>query len=283
VRKNAAARWAGVIALLCAGACVSKGKHEATTAKLKDTEAANADLRRERDRLQGELEAARIVMEGKLAATQDELDELRKQREAQKAQLELFRKFTDKLQSMIAVGDIDVYMRRGRMVVGMPSQVLFPSGQHELSEKGKGTLKRVAAALKDFPERRFLVAGHTDNKPIGEKLKTLYEDNWDLSARRALVVTRFLIAEGVAPGSLAAAGYGEHDPARSNKGAGGRAKNRRIELIVEPLLAELPKLPGELKKDDEGEAKKEPAPKKEEPAPKKEEPAPKKEEPAPKK
>ena len=267
--KNAAARWAGVIALLCAGACVSKGKHEATTARLKDTEAANADLRRERDRLQGELEAARIVMEGKLAATQDELDELRKQREAQKAQLELFRKFTDKLQSMIAVGDIDVYMRRGRMVVGMPSQVLFPSGQHELSEKGKGTLKRVAAALKDFPERRFLVAGHTDNKPIGEKLKTLYEDNWDLSARRALVVTRFLVAEGVAPGSLAAAGYGEHDPARSNKGSGGRAKNRRIELIVEPLLAELPKLPGELKKDEESAAKKEPAAKKEQPAPKK--------------
>jgi chemotaxis protein MotB len=280
VRKNAAARWVGVIALLCAGACVSKGKHEATTAKLKDAEAANADLRRERDRLHGELEAARIVMEGKLAATQDELDELRKQREAQKAQLELFRKFTDKLKSMIAVGDIDVYMRRGRMVVGMPSQVLFPSGQHELSEKGKGTLKRVAAALKDFPERRFLVAGHTDNKPIGEKLKTLYEDNWDLSARRALVVTRFLIAEGVAPGSLAAAGYGEHDPARSNKGSGGRAKNRRIELIVEPLLAELPKLPGELKKDGEGEAKKEPAPTKE-PAAKKDEPAAKKDEPSP--
>ncbi|HEU5058097.1 MAG TPA: OmpA family protein [Kofleriaceae bacterium] len=269
---NAAARWAGVLAL-CAGACVSKGKHEATTARLKDAEAESAALRRERDRLQGELEAARLVMEGKLAATQEELEELRVQREAQKAQLELFRKFTDKLQSMIAVGDIDVYMRRGRMVVGMPSQVLFPSGQHELSEKGKGTLRRVAGALKEFPDRRFLVAGHTDTKPIGEKLKTLYEDNWDLSARRALVVTRFLIAEGVAPGSLAAAGYGEHDPARSNKGAGGRAKNRRIELIVEPLLAELPKLPTELKKDGEGDGKKEEAPAA--PAKKKEEAAPK--------
>ena len=267
--------------LLCgAAACVSKSKHEATTAKLKDAEAENAALRRERDKLHGELEAAKIMMEGKLAASQDELEELRKQREAQKAQLELFRKFTDKLQSMIAVGDIDVYMRRGRMVVGMPSQVLFPSGQHELSEKGKGTLRKVAAALKEFPERRFLVAGHTDNKPIGEKLKTLYEDNWDLSARRALVVTRFLIGEGVAAGSLAAAGYGEHDPARSNKSPGGRAKNRRIELIVEPLLAELPKLPGELKKEGEGEEKKE-AREKAPPAEKKEKaPAPPKE-PAP--
>ena len=246
---NATARWAGVIALGAVTACVSRSTHEATTARLKDAEAESARLRRERDRLHGELEAARIVMEGKLAASQEELEELRKQREAQKAQLELFRKFTDKLQSMIAVGDIDVYMRRGRMVVGMPSQVLFPSGQHELSEKGQRTLRRVAAALVEFPDRRFLVAGHTDNKPIGEKLRTLYEDNWDLSARRALVVTRFLIAAGVAPGSLAAAGYGEHDPARSNKSAGGRAKNRRIELIVEPLLAELPRLPAALDKD----------------------------------
>lgn len=293
--KKAAVRWAGLIAL-CASACVSRSKHDATAAKLGDAEAENAELRRQRDRLQGELEAARVVMEGKLAATQEELEELRVQREAQKAQLELFRKFTEKLQSMIAVGDIDVYMRRGRMVVGMPSQVLFPSGQHELSEKGRGTLKKVAGALKEFPERRFLVAGHTDNKPIGEKLKTLYEDNWDLSARRALVVTRFLIAEGVAPGSLGATGYGEHDPARTNKSPGGRAKNRRIELIVEPLLAELPRLPGELRKDGEGEAKKEPAAKKapapparEEAAkkdgapPKKDEAAPKKDEAAPKK
>jgi len=269
------------VLLLCgSAACVSRSKHEATTAELKDAEAENATLRRERDRLHGELEAAKIMMEGKLAASQDELAELRVQREAQKAQLELFRKFTEKLQSMIAVGDIDVYMRRGRMVVGMPSQVLFPSGQHELSEKGKGTLRKVAAALKEFPERRFLVAGHTDNKPIGEKLKTLYEDNWDLSARRALVVTRFLIGEGVAAGSLAAAGYGEHDPARSNKSAGGRAKNRRIELIVEPLLAELPKLPGDLKKEGEGEEKKE-AREKAPPAEKKEKAPAQPKEPAP--
>jgi chemotaxis protein MotB len=86
--------------------------------------------------------------------------------------------------------------------------------------------------------------------PIGEKLKAVYEDNWDLSTRRALVVTRFLITEGVTPGSLAATGYGEHDPARPNKNAGNRRKNRRIELIVEPLIAELPKLPAALKSKD---------------------------------
>src|SRR6188474_1768858 len=63
VTTKAAARWAGVIAL-CASACVSKSKHEAATAKLADAEAESAALRRERDRLQGELEAAKVMMEG---------------------------------------------------------------------------------------------------------------------------------------------------------------------------------------------------------------------------
>jgi len=229
---------------MVAVACVPKSKHEETTRRLQgeiDTcQQGRAALLQEKGQLQADLQQ-------KLQASEEELAELRKQREAQKAQLELFKKFTAKLQSMIDVGDIDVYVRRGRMVVGMPSQVLFPSGQHELAEKGKATLKKVAAVLKEMPERRFLVAGHTDNLPIGENLKTVYEDNWDLSARRALVVTRFLISEGVPPGNLGATGYGEHDPAKSNKSVAGRRKNRRIEIVVEPLLAEMPQLPEELK------------------------------------
>jgi len=258
-----ASGWKGGLALVVAwasaAACVPKSKHEATTKKL---EGQVESLEQERDRLKQEKAQLEADLQEKLKATEDELADLRKQREAQRAQLELFKKFTDKLKSMIDVGDIDVYMRRGRMVVGMPSQVLFPSGQHELAEKGKATLKKVATVLKELPERRFLVAGHTDNMPIGANLKTSYEDNWDLSTRRALVVTRFLIGEGVTPGALAATGYGEYDPTKSNKSAAGRKKNRRIEIIVEPLLAELPQLPEELAqpKDAKEPAKPEPSP-----------------------
>jgi chemotaxis protein MotB len=229
----------GAVVLACALAtapgCVSKAKHEKATAALGTCEQERAALETEKSRLERELAE-------KLSATEGELAELRRQREAQLAQLETFRKFTEKLKAMIDVGDIDVSIRRGRLVVGMPSQVLFPSGKHELSPKGQATLAKVAAALKELADRRFIVAGHTDDKPIGEKLKELYFDNWDLSTERALAVTRYLIEQGVAPGSLAAAGYGEHDPSTTNKSAGGRRKNRRIELIVEPLLAELPEL-----------------------------------------
>jgi len=224
------------LAVAAAAGCVSKGKHEATMAELGTCRTDKDALAADKARLERELGE-------KLTASEEELAELRRQRAAQKAELEEFRKFRDKLKSMIDVGDIDVSIRRGRMVVGMPSQVLFPSGQHDLSERGQRTLTVVATALAELKERRFIVAGHTDTLPIGDKLKEIYEDNWDLSARRALVVTRFLIAQGVSPGSLAAAGYGEHDPATSNKSKAGRRKNRRIELIVEPRLADLPKLP----------------------------------------
>lgn len=223
---------------ICVG-CVSKAKHKKATDALSACET-------KRDNLAKDLRALEKEVEDKLSATEEELAELRRQREAQQKQLELFQKFTEKLKSMIDVGDIKIYMRRGRMVVGMPSRILFPSGKHELSNRGKRTLKNVGKALAELPERRFLVAGHTDNMPIGEKLKETYDDNWDLSAERALTVTRYLIEAGVAPKNLAAAGYGQHDPASSNKGRQGRKRNRRIELIVEPELSELPKVPEEL-------------------------------------
>ena len=70
-----------------------------------------------------------------------------------------------------------------------------------------------------------------------------FKDNWELSSARALVVTRFLIENGVPPGNLAAAGYGKHDPVRSNRSRRGRRLNRRIELILVPDLSELPQLP----------------------------------------
>lgn len=233
------------ISLLGAPACVPKSKHQKTVAELDACTASRRDLAAEKKRLRRELE-------GKLSATEEELAELRRQRQAQAKRLELLRRFTDKLRAMIDVGDIDVSIRRGRMVVGMPSKVLFPSGEHALSERGAATLAKVAAALKDLSERRFIVAGHTDNRPIGKTLKDTYEDNWDLSVRRALVVTRFLIEQGVPPKSLAAAGYGQYDPTASNRRRSGRRKNRRIELIVEPVLAELPPLPDDFdKKPDE--------------------------------
>jgi chemotaxis protein MotB len=128
-------------------------------------------------------------------------------------------------------------MRNGLPVIALPSEVLFASGKAELAKKGEKALLKVGAALAEMTTQRIQVAGHTDNLPIGEKLE--WTDNWELSAARALTVTRFLIAQGVVPTNLSAAGHGEFDPAASNDSANGRKKNRRIELILLPDLSEI--------------------------------------------
>ncbi len=125
-------------------------------------------------------------------------------------------------------------------MVALPSGVLFPSGKAELSPRGLSTLERVASKLDDFKDRRFLVAGHTDNVRIKKAVD--FADNWELSQGRALRVTRYLIEKGMRPKNLAAVGYGQYDPVKSNKTPWGRKLNRRIELILEPSVPDFPKL-----------------------------------------
>ena len=166
-----------------------------------------------------------------------ELEELRKQREANEKRLAAFNSLNEKLAALIDAGELEVSMRNGLPVIALPSEVLFGSGKAELAKKGEKALTKVGALLAEMPSQRIQVVGHTDNMPIGEKLE--WTDNWELSAARALTVTRFLIAQKVAPTNLSAAGNGEFDPVASNESGNGRKKNRRIELILLPDLSEL--------------------------------------------
>ena len=143
---------------------------------------------------------------------------------------------------MIDAGKIQVVIRQGRMIVKLPAEILFASGSADLSKEGQPALAEVAAVLKQFPDRRFMVAGHTDNVPIGP---SRFKDNWELSTARSVTVTEFLISVGMKPNHLVAAGYGEFDPVRSNTSDGGRKENRRIEIVLLPNLAEIPQLPVE--------------------------------------
>lgn len=207
-----------------------RSEWEALTGKL-DT------LNRERDTLVKNLEALDTEFQSKLSASTEELEDLRKQRAEAERQIQEFQTLTEKFKEMVAAEGIKVYHRRGRLIVALPSSVLFPSGQDQLSERGTTTLTKVATKLKDFEGRRFLVAGHTDNVPVGKDLP--FEDNWQLSTSRALRVLRFLVEQGLDPKNLAAAGYGQFDPVRSNNSKQGRRLNRRIELILEPRIPDI--------------------------------------------
>lgn len=174
-----------------------------------------------------------------MADTTARLEDLRKQKAASDARAATFRGLVAKLRSMIDAGQLKVVIRNGRMIIALPNDILFDSGRTEVKADGKVALAKVAQVLATVTDRDFLVAGHTDDVPI----KTgLFPSNWELSTRRAVEVVHFLIAQGMRPKVLAAAGYGEFDPSVPNDSADHRAQNRRIEIVLQPNLADLPPL-----------------------------------------
>lgn len=167
------------------------------------------------------------------------IEEMRKRQESAKARLATLKNMLSKFRSMIEAGKLKVKIRNGRMVLELPSAILFPSGSAKLSEEGKATLVEVAQVLRGIKEREFQVAGHTDNVPIKTRR---FKSNWELSTARAVSVVKFLQECGVAPTSLSAAGYSEYQPVSDNSTEEGRAHNRRIEISLMPNLNELPDL-----------------------------------------
>ena len=167
------------------------------------------------------------------------LKELKRQQMLVKKRLATLKNMLSKFKKLIAAGKLDVKIRRGKMVLEMPSAVLFESGKASLSDEGKETLKEVAKVLSKIRRQEFQVSGHTDNVPI----KTAgYESNWELSTARALTVVKFLQAANVNPKELSAAGYSQYQPAAPNTTEKGKAENRRIEIVLMPDMAELPDL-----------------------------------------
>jgi chemotaxis protein MotB len=208
-------------------------------AQLDEATAINAKLRGELERL-GKNVDAMLQEKGTLSKALDDaktrLEELRKAQAAAEARAALFQQFVQKLKKMIDAGQLKVGTRAGRLVIQLPNDVLFDSGQTAIKPKGKEALAQLAKVLVTVPGRSFQVGGHTDNVPIQTPR---FASNWELSTARAVEVVKFLIAQGVAPKALSAAGYGEFDPVAGNEAADGRAKNRRIELTLQPNLDEL--------------------------------------------
>ena len=200
---------------------------------------------KERDDLKtrsGQTESALNQLQGNLNTSRQELEALRKWKGDAAKRMQIFRDMSARLQKMVDAGKLGVRVRDGRLVMRLPQDVLFPSGVADLSRDGELALMEVAIILRQFPDRRFMVAGHTDNQPIKEGFK----DNWELSVARALVVTRFLVEAKMKPQNIVAAGYGEHDPIAKNATPEGRRENRRIEIILLPDLSELPTLPEDM-------------------------------------
>jgi chemotaxis protein MotB len=146
-----------------------------------------------------------------------------------------------KMKEEIAKGDVFLSQSGGRIKVDLVDKILFGEGDASISPKGENVLQRVGGVLAGVADKKIQVSGHTDDLNISERLVAQYPTNWELAAARATNVVRFLEEKANVPGRrLVAAAYGPWEPIASNKSGSGRARNRRIEIVLTPQLAPAP-------------------------------------------
>jgi len=190
-----------------------------------------------------EIEAARAMAEEykdeaagnvqQIAAIQDELAKEKAQQAALLAALDEARAALAKPQPLDGTASVAVDSDSSTLTVTFQSEVFFDSGKAKLSKSGKAALRdAVRTICQRFPDAQVDVRGHTDNAPIRY---SAFRSNWDLSCARAVEVVHFLVeSKSFRPEQLTATGFGETRPVADNSTAAGRAKNRRVELLVRP-------------------------------------------------
>lgn len=195
---------------------------QGTNAQLREKLAVNqAEAKRTKSDLNAarartaELERLKVAELEKLKVTYDEL--------------------VQSLKGEIEAGEVQIRRMKDRLSVNLESKVLFDSGRADLKGSGIEVLRKVGAQLAKIEGKRIQIEGHTDDDPIGGKLKEKYPTNWELSASRALAVVHFLQDEvGMDSQRLSGAGYGEFQPTAENDTVKGKAANRRIEIVLLP-------------------------------------------------
>lgn len=219
-------------------------------------DALEANINKNRQLL-AELEAKQKA----LVAEQDRLNKLKKDLEASSTRLaELEKMMADKDAAMKKLKEtlskslkafegkgLTVTERDGKVYVSMENKLLFESGSWTVGAEGKKAVDLVGKVLGDNPDISVLIEGHTDNDKITGSIGGGVENNWDLSTKRATAIVNILSVNAkVKKENLTAAGRGEYAPLMSNETAEGKAKNRRIEIILTPKLDEISKMLNEL-------------------------------------
>lgn len=189
-----------------------------------------------------DLSGERTELSKSLADTRVKLEDLAKKQAAAEARLAQFRTLVTKFKRLSQENRARALIRRGQMLVEIPTDHLFDPGKTQITTGGKSTIAEVARILKPMEGRQFQVAGHTDNIKLEKKTK--FTSNWELSTARAVEVTKLLVEDGMDQASLSAGGFAEFSPAVPNDTPENRQRNRRIEIVLVPTAEEIVSLPG---------------------------------------
>lgn len=187
------------------------------------------------------LEKSRASLEEENAKLKDkekkiaELEYLMQQRENKLAQMK--KSISDALQGFKGKG-LTVEQRNGKVYVSLENRLLFPSGSWVVNPQGKEAINDLASVLKTQNDISIVIEGHTDADNF--RSKGAIEDNWDLSVKRSTAIVKLITnTKGIDPTKITAAGRSKYIPVDTNKTKAGKAKNRRIEVIIEPDLGEI--------------------------------------------
>ena len=212
-----------IMTLFCSGCLVSEDKYMKKSA--------------EADNLSKELatqQEKNKALADENATLKESTSKLEKKSKEVEATSNTYKDLLQEMKGEIAKGQITITELKGKLTMDVVDKILFDSGESTVKEEGLAVLKRVVDILKNVKDKNIRVEGHADNVKIIGKLAKKYPTNWDLSYARAINVTKYLQQEGIDPKVLSATAFGEYQPVADNSTPEGRAKNRRIAIILLP-------------------------------------------------
>jgi chemotaxis protein MotB len=240
-----------MMAVLCSGCMVAESKYlakvneaDATSKQLAALTEENASLKKEIANLTGQRDdllkrasenRQKIAdLEAENTKLKRNLAQLKQKSQEVEAASNTYKNLLKEMKAEIAQGEITITELKGKLTMDVVDKILFTSGEAKVKQEGLEVLKRVVDILKNIKDKNIRVEGHTDNVKIASHLIRVYPTNWELSATRALNVARYLQEQGIDPKIISATAFGEYQPLADNDTPEGRAKNRRIAIILLP-------------------------------------------------
>ena len=203
--------------------CVSGRKHDDLEKKYQSALSNLSRANEEKENLQDRVADLEGLVREQQEASQVEIQTLK----------DTYDELVSSLESEVASGKVEIQQVQDRLQLTLAERVFFDTGRAEIKPEGQAVLRRIGPILRKIPQKNIRIEGHTDTVPIGPSLRMQFPTNWELGAIRAVNVARFLQKEsGIDPLRLSAVSYGQYRPVASNRTESGRARNRRIEIVL---------------------------------------------------
>lgn len=242
LQANCAATEKSLKTLQASYNALEKDSNEALTANINKNRELLAQLEAKEKAMAAE-QARLNKLKADLDASSKRLSELEAYIAAKDASMKKLKETLLKSLKAFDGKGLTVHEKDGKVYVSMENKLLFQTGSWAVNAEGKTAVVEVGKVLAQNPDLSVLIEGHTDDDKITGNLGGGIESNWDLSTKRATAIVNILSEnKGINKQNLTAAGRGEFAPLMSNDTQEGKAKNRRIEIILTPKLDEISKM-----------------------------------------